>query len=86
MAKFTLHGGFWITVAAVSAKVGSGRLDELDIGNPVVPRDLESSHQLFRVKWVESPCPYGGVMSEDYAFDAFNDTDANDESGAYREW
>ena len=71
-------------VTRVAAQVGPRGLHELDVGQPVDPRDLEAAHQLLRVELVERAGANRRVVAEDHALRARDHADAQHEARADR--
>jgi len=67
---------------AAAAQVAAGRLDELDVGHPVVPGDLQRAHQLADADHGHRPAEVGGVVADDYALGALDDADAQHHAAA----
>src|SRR6266480_2667783 len=68
--------------AAAAAQVTTGRLDELEVGHPVVPGDLQGAHQLADADHGHGPAEVGRVVADDHALGALDHANAQHHAAA----
>ena len=76
------HRRVRVLAGAAAAQVAAGRLDELDVGHPVVPGDLQGAHQLADADHGHGPAEVGRVVADDHALGALDHPDAEHHAAA----
>jgi hypothetical protein len=83
-AGHAVAGLLVLVVADVHAQVGARRLDERDVRDPVVARDLERAHPFLARVGRERAAEHGRIVGEDHALGARDHADPRDRAAADR--
>ena len=82
VGEVTPHRRVRVLAGTAAAQVTAGRLDELDVGHPVVPGDLQGAHQLADADHGHGPAEVGRVVADDHALGALDHADAEHHAAA----